>query len=376
MKSFNENNIHTFFEEFDKYGAYKNFICDFDIHNEYQIPVIFNHSNLISQSYLTLTETPLNIKIESTLIKIHNIYSLNSRRVISNIIDPQGKELAQPFNVYINDIPFLSGFMYSLIKIFRHLYFYDPSETSNYYRKWLEYIEEYGKGFFYGFENFEKEVILEVSNIFKSDSYKSKIIFDIATIDWGFIRVPISDPETDEPIDPYETGIHFGKLYYAWSIMFQHHSVFKDLAEDYLKLRENVRVRQGSGTPHLKKMKVDCQFDVSDLIKEKNHFTVPEIALYYYYSPHVLSKSNLQKDARDLLRKNNLDPESDHLYNTWTSFCNEKSKRLPLQSVRSAKSKIKSMKNARVLLLANNYSVEKIDEDIDLIESFLEKELN
>jgi len=105
----------------------------------------------------------------------------------------------------------------------------------------VDYLEQYGKGFFKGFNSFMDEYLLKILDGFTDKDSKRNKIFEFATFKWNEFQQPISDFSFKHNIyvpvisSAFKTGIHYGMIYRAWSNILMNQKDYEPLAESYLK---------------------------------------------------------------------------------------------------------------------------------------------
>ena len=150
-----------------------------------------------------------------------------------DIVDLNGEKGSKrsSFSLRIDDVHFTSTFSYNLSKIIRETSEDDEWMDEGYKSSvWLEYLKEYGVGFFDGFNSFDDFINNKVGNL--GEEARARRIFQFATNNWAQIHEPIIGTY-GVPVNAEDTGKEYGMRYKAWSRILANQEVFENLAKDY-----------------------------------------------------------------------------------------------------------------------------------------------
>lgn len=249
--------VEVFFNNYRKTGNHPFFNFNLLIDNNERIPNHLKHSNILDGQIIQ--GSPYSERIDvigETALK--RLYLLSSDIYRGTFIESKYEHPnALPFGVLVNDIPFKLSFIYMLAKEFVGD---DDSFKKNDDEGWINYIKEYKNGFFEGFRNFEKKIKDSCSTFFDDTHLIEEAIFTYATSNWLSSYGPVTtykmryDDDDNligsegyrEVVDAYETGISFGQIYRAWSIVLRSPDRFESKAQAFLDSRPYVSQKVNS----------------------------------------------------------------------------------------------------------------------------------
>jgi hypothetical protein len=91
-------------------------------------------------------------------------------------------------------------------------------------------LRRYARGFRFGYFNFEKDILKEKTQTFKSDENRIQVIFDYACMPYPKMTHQYLDLSCyKNTVKLYKNGIKRGYYYRAWTLVLENHKYFEDL---------------------------------------------------------------------------------------------------------------------------------------------------